>query len=146
MGYLQRAIILIAGIVSLGCSLGGPCAAEVIKFDIVRVESPAFGGRTFGAVGTYDRILARATIAVAPDNPRNTIIVDIDRAPRNARGEVEAVADVEILRPTVAANGNRRLFYEVLNRGGKLGFALFNDLPAVTNDLLKAPMPATVFL
>jgi hypothetical protein len=146
MGYLQRAIILIAGIISFGCSLGSPCAAKVIKFDIVRVESPAFGGRIFGAVGTYDRILARATIAVAPDDPRNTIIVDIDRAPRNARGEVEAVADVEILRPTVAANGNRRLLYEVLNRGGKLGFALFNDLPAVTNDLLKASDAGNGFL
>jgi hypothetical protein len=146
MGYLQRAIILIAGIISFGCSLGSPCAAKVIKFDIVRVESPAFGGRIFGAVGTYDRILARATIAVAPDDPRNTIIVDSDRAPRNARGEVEAVADVEILRPTVAANGNRRLLYEVLNRGGKLGFALFNDLPAVTNDLLKASDAGNGFL
>ena len=29
---------------------------------------------------------------------------------------VRAVADVEILRPTNAANANRRLFYEVLNR------------------------------
>src|SRR5579863_4512577 len=103
MGYFQLAAIPIAGTVSLGLSVFSPCAAKVVKFDILRVESPAFQGRTFGAIGTYDRIVARATIAVAPDDTRNKIIVDIGRAPRNERGEIEAVADVEILRPTVAA-------------------------------------------
>lgn len=146
MGHLQRAIILIAGIIALGSGLGSPCAAKVIKFEIVRVESPAFEGRTFGAVGTYDRIIARATIAVAPDNPHNTMVVDLDRAPRNAQGLVEAVTDVEILRPTIAAKGNRRLFYEVLNRGSKLGLALFNDIPVVTNDLVKSTDAGNGFL
>ena len=74
------------------------------------------------------------------------IIVDLDRAPRNAQGLVEAVTDVEILRPTVAANGNRRLFYEALNRGNKLGLALFNDSPAVVNDLAKATDAGNGFL
>jgi hypothetical protein len=142
MRPLQRAIVLIAGIVVFA----SPCAAKVVKFEILQVESPAFEGRTFGAIGTYDRILARATIAVAPVNPLNSIIVDIDRAPHNAQGEVEAVTDVEILRPTVTASGNRRLFYEVLNRGGKLGFALFNDLPAITNELGKATDAGNGFL
>ena len=116
MRHLFSAIILIAGILGLT----GPSAAKVVKFEIERIESPAFEGRTFGRIGTYDRIVAHATIAVSPDDPRNKIIVDLDRATRNAQGSVEAVADVEILRPTVAANGNRGLFYEVLNRGGKL--------------------------
>ena len=150
MGPLQRAIIRTVGAIALGSSLvgslGSPCAAKVVKFEIVRVESPAFEGRAFGAVGTYDRIVARATIAVVPGDPHNTIIVDLDRVPHNVRGEVKAVADVEILRPTVAANGNRRLFYEVLNRGGKLGLALFNDNPAVINDLAKASDAGNGFL
>src|SRR6516164_5524786 len=101
MGNLLRAIIPIAGIIVFT----NPCAAKVVKFEIVRTESPAFEGRTFGAVGTYDRIIARATIAVAPDDPHNSIIVDVDRATRNTQGQVEAVSDVEILRPTNAANG-----------------------------------------
>lgn len=134
MGQLGRAIALIAAIVIFA----GPSTAKIVKFEILKVESPAFEGRTFGAVGTYDRILARATIAVTPDDPHNRIIVDLDRAPRNAQGQVEATTDVEILRPTVAVSGNRVLFYDVLNRGSKLGLALFNDLPAVTNDLVKA--------
>jgi Alpha/beta hydrolase domain len=142
MRHRLSAIVVTAGIVGLT----NPSAAKVVKFEIVRVESPAFEGRSFGSVGTYDRIIARATIAVAPEDAHDTIIVDLDRAPRNAQGLVEAVTDVEILRPTVAANGNRRMFYEVLNRGGKLGFALFNDIPAVVNDLAKAADAGNGFL
>ena len=142
MRQLRRAIMLIAATIVFA----SPCAAKIVKFEILKVESPAFEGRTFGTVGTYDRILARATIAVAPDDPHNKIIVDLDREPRNAQGLVEAVTDVEILRPTVAANGNRTLFYEVLNRGSKLGLALFNDIPAVTNDLVKATDAGNGFL
>ena len=142
MRLLRRAIMLIASIFI--CT--SPSAAKVVKLEVLKVESPAFEGRTFGAVGTYDRILARATIAVTPDDINNKVIVDLDRAPRNAQGQVEATTDVEILRPTVAAAGNRTLFYEVLNRGSKLGFALFNDLPAVTNDLVKATDAGNGFL
>jgi Alpha/beta hydrolase domain len=142
MGQLRRAIILIA----TTAMFASPSAAKIVKFEVLKVESPAFEGRTFGSVGTYDRILARATIAVTPDDPHNTVIVDLDRAPRNAQGQVEAVTDVEILRPTTAANGNRTLFYDVLNRGSKLGLALFNDLPAVTNDLVKAADAGNGFL
>jgi Alpha/beta hydrolase domain len=142
MSQLRRAVMLIAATVIFT----NPCAAKVVKFEILKVESPAFEGRTFGAVGTYDRIVARATIAVPPDDINNKIIVDLDRAPRNAQGQVKAVTDVEILRPTATANGNRTLFYEVLNRGSKLGLALFNDIPAVTNDLAKAADAGNGFL
>jgi hypothetical protein len=142
MRQVRRAVMLIAATLAFA----SPCAAKIVKFEIVKVESPAFEGRTFGVVGTYDRILARATIAVTPDDPNNKIIVDLDRAPRNAQGQVEAKTDVEILRPTVAANGNRTLFYDVLNRGSKLGLALFNDIPSVTNDLVKAADAGNGFL
>ena len=118
--------------------------AKVVKFEVVRIES-AFEGRTFGSVGTYDRVVARATIAVAPDDPHNRVIVDIDHAPRNAQGLVEATTDVEILRPTVAANGNRRLIYDVVNRGSKRALAMFNDSDA-GNDFSKAADAGNGFL
>ena len=142
MRHLLSVMILIAGMIGLA----GPSAAKVVKFEIVRVESPAFEGRSFGAVGTYDRIIARATIAVSSDDSHNKIIVDLDRVPRNPQGLVEAMTDVEILRPTIAANGNRRLFYEALNRGNKLGIALFNDHPVVVNDPAKAADAGNGFL
>src|ERR1700709_2366434 len=142
MRHLLRSLVLIAGLISLV----SPSAAKLVKFEIVRVESPAFEGRSFGTVGTYDRIIARATIAVQPDDPHNSVIVDLDRAPRNSQGLVSAGTEVEILRPTVAATANVRLFYEALNRGGKLGLALFNDNPVVVNDLVKATDAGNGFL
>jgi hypothetical protein len=142
MQHLLRSIALIAGIMAVA----SPSAAKILKLEITRVDSPAFEGRSFGSVGTYDRIIARATIAVSPDDPHNSIIVDLDRAPRNVQGLVSAVADVEILRPTVAANGNRRLLYEVVNRGNKPGLALFNDNPAAVNDPVKASDGGNGFL
>jgi hypothetical protein len=141
MKHLLTRIALVIGLIGLA----GPSAAKVAKFEILRTESPAFEGRTFGTVGTYDRIVARATIAVAPGDLHNSIIVDIDRAPRNEQGLVEAVSDVEILRPTIAANGNRSLFFEVLNRGDKLQYDIFNDL-RIVNDLSKAASAGNGFL
>ncbi|HTE97844.1 MAG TPA: hypothetical protein VK621_04280, partial [Bradyrhizobium sp.] len=72
MLHLLSAVALIASVVGLT----NLSEAKVVKFETVRVESPAFEGRSFGAVGTYDRIVARATVAVSPDDPHNTIIVD----------------------------------------------------------------------
>ena len=122
-----------------------PAAAKVLKLEVLRIESPAFEGRSFGSVGTYDRIIARATIGVSQQDPRNAVIVDIDRAPRNAQDLVEATADVEILRPTVAANGNRRLVYDVVNRGGQRALVYFNDARA-GNDPIKAADAGSGFL
>src|SRR5882757_3359020 len=83
------AIIVAAGFMGVV----GPAVAKVTKFEIVRVESPAFEGRSFGAVGTYDRIVARATIAVPPDDPRNKVIVDLDRAAAIAKAAQQLVQD-----------------------------------------------------
>ncbi len=139
---------LASSVTAVACLLAfsPPSSAKVVRFEITKLESPAFEGRSFGTVGTYDRILARATIALAPNDPHNTIIVDLDRAPRDADGLVEAVADVEILRPTHAANGNRRLFYEVLNRGNKPGYALFNDTLTSVNEPIKASDAGSGFM
>ena len=129
MRQLGMGIALFGGMVAGLIGPAEPSVAKVVKFEIIRIESPAFEGRVFGPVGTYDRIIARATIAVAPGDARNSVIVDVDRPPRNAQGLVEATTDVEILRPTAAANGNRSLIYDVANRGGKRLLGYFNDGP-----------------
>ena len=100
--------------------------AEVIRFDILQ-NVPAFEGRAFGSVGPYVKITARAVIAVDPADPRNTVIADIDRAPRNASGRVEATADVVLLRPADPSRGNGTLLVDVPNRGRKLAPQLFDD-------------------
>ena len=101
--------------------------AEVIRFDVISLESPAFEGRVFGDVGQYQKITAKVTIAVNPKHVLNQGIVDIDIAPVNDDGFVEAIADVVILMPMDLHKGNKRIFYEVLNRGDKISLILLND-------------------
>jgi hypothetical protein len=84
------------------------------------VESPNFEGLSFGSVGQYEKIRARAYGEVDPADPRNAIITDIALAPRNQNGNVEYSTDVYILKPINMSNGNGRIFYEVVNRGSKL--------------------------
>jgi hypothetical protein len=132
-GDFMKRLFAAAGVLA-ATMVATPSHAKVIKFEILKTESPAFGGRTFGSVGTYDRVFARATIALSLSDPHNGIIVDLDRAPRDPQGLVEATTEVQIVRPTNLDNGNHRLFYEVLNRGSKLGLALFDDTPKVIND------------
>ena len=107
--------------------------ARVVEFEVTSRQAPTFDGRSFGIVGAYDKIIGRAKIALRPDDPNNAGIVDIDRAPRNASGDVEVTTTVYILKPADASKANGKLFYDVLNRGRKLGLELMNDAPA-SND------------
>ena len=103
--------------------------AEVVRFEVLEVESPTFEGREFGSVGPYEKIVARAFLEVDPTDPHNAGIVDLKQAPRNAAKRVEFVADVVILKPIDLAQGNGRIFYEVVNRGRKRSLGLINDAP-----------------
>ncbi len=100
--------------------------AEVIRFEVLQ-SGPAFEGRSFGSVGPYVKITARATIAVDPADPRNAIIADIDKAPRDEKGLVEATADVVLLRPADPLRANGTLLVDIPNRGTKLAPQLFDD-------------------
>src|SRR3954447_17299191 len=89
------------------------------RIDHVDVTSRAdyLGGKTFGFVGAYERIQGRAYFALDPANAHDRVIVDLDKAPRNAKGEVEFSADIDILVPKNGGNGT--LFINVPNRGGR---------------------------
>ena len=93
---------------------------------IVYTSTPAFGGQSFGAVGTFDKLVGTAFGEVDPKDPRNAIIQDIELAPRNARGMVEYSADIYVIKPHDMTKGNRILFYNVHNRGNKGGLNTFN--------------------
>ncbi len=83
-------------------------------------------GKSFGLAGPYEKLVGRAYFAVRPEDPHNRQIVDLDKAPRNQRGEVEFAADIFILRPKDAARGNGSLLLEIPNRGGKAILRLIN--------------------
>jgi hypothetical protein len=68
-------------------------------------------------VGAYEELAGEAEFAVNPNQPLNSVIVDLPLAPRDAEGKVRFTADVRILRPVAAERGNRGLFLDVVNRG-----------------------------
>ena len=118
--------IVCTAIAVLGCAVPpGPATtgarhSAIQRIEITSVESPAFEGRAFGAVGQYQKIRGKAYAEVDPDDSRNAVITDLGLAPRNARNKVDYAFDFYILRPVDIAKGNRKLFYEVSNRGRKL--------------------------
>jgi hypothetical protein len=110
----------------------GTARGELVALEVIRRE-PFAGGMAFGKTGPYERIVAVARFAVDPNHPRNRIIVDLDKAPRNADGKVEFEADVFILAPKDPAKGNGAIFYDVNNRGNKLALRFFNLAPGGNN-------------
>jgi hypothetical protein len=116
---------------------GEPAQAEVTRFEVVSI-APAYAGTVFDKIGAYEKITAKATVAIDPADPRNAVIADIARAPRNPAGRVESVVDVEVLRPVDPRQGNHTLFYEVLNRGHKMAPGAINDAAGASAALDKA--------
>jgi hypothetical protein len=103
--------------------------ARVTQIVIKTVESPAFGGRTFGTVGAYERISGQVIGEVDPNDRRNAVIVDIALAPKNPNGTVTYSTDFQILRPIDRTKGNLRLLYEITNRGRTNALEILNDSP-----------------
>ena len=101
-------------------------SARITRIEITQIESPAFGGATFGAAGMYEKLVGRAFGEVDPHDFRNRDITDLELAPRNARGMVEYDTGIIVLRPIDATRGNRRLFYELTNRGVILSLRAIN--------------------
>ncbi len=103
-----------------------------LKIDVIE-RSPFANSMTFGECGSYERIKGRATFKIDPGITLEHKIVDLDKAPRDAQGQVECVADFFILKPVDPSRGNRRLFFDWANRGNKRCLQFFNDAPG-SND------------
>jgi hypothetical protein len=111
-------------------ALALPLGAEAITaISIDRVE-PFAEGTTFGEAGAYERVIGTAKGEVDPNDPRNRGIVNLDKAPKNARGLVEYETDFFMLRPSDPAKRNGRILYEVNNRGRKFLMHWIMDAPA----------------
>ncbi|MBB3949924.1 alpha/beta hydrolase domain-containing protein [Aureimonas jatrophae] len=141
----RRIARTLTGSLLLGAAmLAGPAEARIVRFEILETV-PAFGGRSFGDVGSYELVRARAIGELDPKHPRNAVIADLDLAPTEGDGMVGYSTEVEILRPADPAKGNHRLFFEVLNRGNKLAPGNYNDAPS-GNDMRKPEAAGNGFL
>jgi hypothetical protein len=76
--------------------------------------------------GDYEKLGGTVELELDPTHPANAAIVDLDRAPRNARGRVEASADFMVLRPRRPPARGATALLEVSNRGGKALLPYFN--------------------
>src|SRR5262245_10922961 len=101
------------------CIAAAPAAARLTEITVTSTE-PFADGAAFGDVGAYERVRGTFKGELDPADPRNKVIVNLDKAPRNAAGRVEYEADFFILRPADAARGSRTIIYDVTNRGRKV--------------------------
>jgi len=114
--------------------------ARITKIQITTKESPTFGGYSWPGVGQYEKIAGKAFGEVDPADPKNSVIVDILLAPRNANGRVEYSFDFYILKPIDLTKGAHKVMYEPPNRGRKTWAALGrvfsggNDPGSITNE------------
>lgn len=87
--------------------------AKVVKIDVAS-RAPIAGG--------YELITGTFHGELDPKDPKNAIITDLSRAPKNARGMVEYSATFQLAKPLDMAKASGFLFYNVPNRGnGRAG-------------------------
>ena len=98
--------------------VAAPADARITKVTVTK-ESPTFGGYAWPGVGQYEKLTGKAFGEVDPLDPKNGVIVDIELASRNARGNVEYSFDFYILKPMDLTKGAHRVMYEPPNRGRK---------------------------
>ena len=92
-------------------------------------------GISFGDVGAYELLEGTARYAVDPSHARNQGITDLELAPRNSAGQVEFSSDFAMLQPVNLDRGNRRILFDVVNRGRKTALT-FNGVPIPTDATL----------
>src|ERR1051325_10213589 len=118
--FAVACVLVVAGMAYMAV----PGHASIRKIQIIAKESPTFGGYSWPGVGQYEKIVGKAYGEVDPKDPKNAVIVDLQLAPKNARGKVEYSFDFYLLKPMDLSKGNHKMVYEPPNRGRKTLSAL----------------------
>ncbi len=100
----------------LACVHTASAHAQVARLEITSREAWN-GGQTMGSAGPYEILRGRIAGEVDPVDSHNTIIQDLQLAPRNPRGKVEYVATFALAKPVDLAKASGVLVYQVVNRG-----------------------------
>ena len=125
LGILGRVVLGVFAVALVMAFAPAAMRAEVTRVEITSKQD-ILGGKSFGAAGAYEKLTGKVYFAVDPNNPHNKIIVDLDKAPRNAQGKVEFSADIFIVRPKDPSKGNGALIFDIPNRGNKGVLSAFN--------------------
>src|ERR1700687_322287 len=142
--FRRRAIAPITIALTLLLTVGAE--ARVMRFVIEERVSFA-NGMEWDTAGPYERLKGTAYMEVDPKDPLNAVIVNLDKAPRNARGMVEFSAPFLILKPVDITRGNHKLWYGINNRGNcGWGGLAFPPAPGTCNPLTVADVGANNIL
>lgn len=109
----KRVFVFVAALIALSSSLN----ARVVRVEML-AKADLLEAKPFGDAGAYEKISGKIHFAVKPEDPHNRLIVDLDKGPRNAAGEVEFASDFYVLRPKDPARGSGTALIEIPNRGG----------------------------
>ena len=101
----------------------------VQRIEITERETSVFGGAEFGAAGPYERLHGTVFGELDPTHHLNAGIVNLDRAARNTRGNVEYQCEFRILKPLDLDRGNGCMVYDVPNRGNQPIMPRLNGAP-----------------
>lgn len=112
----MRRPMLLAASALISATLIDPAGARLERVQVDSV-APAPDSDKAGAI-RYEIVRGRFFGSLDPADPHNSIITDIEGAPRDARGRVGYWATFAIARPTDRAKASGVLFYDVPNRGG----------------------------
>jgi len=97
----------------------------------IHSRAPVLAGQAFGKTGAYEKIAGTLRFAADPTHPLHQRITDIGFAPKNADGHVEFSGEFYVLRPVDPDRVNKRLLFDVVNRGRKVALGMLNSAPRV---------------
>jgi len=100
--------------------------ANVVRLEISARE-PLADGASFGNTGAYERLSGIAHFEIDAAAAAYRSVVDLALASVNRAGRVAFSAEFCILRPVDLARGNRRILFDVINRGNIRALQFFND-------------------
>ena len=119
---LRRFLVLGVGIVGAAIGSSSPSRALVNQIVIdqtvtLNLSPVPLGSSTPGAATSYTIYQGRIFGTLNPNDPHNSLITDISQSPMT-NGNVNYIANFQIVTPTNPAARSGLLIYEVPNRGG----------------------------
>ncbi len=124
---MKNACVLWGIVAAVSVVAPRPGEARVVRMTVEQTR-PFAGGKSFDAAGPYVRLEGTAFLEVDPKDPLNALIVNLDKAPRNAKGLVEFRSRFVIIRPVDLAKGNQKILYGINNRGNPIELR-FHEFP-----------------
>ena len=98
-----------------------------IKSIEIREDNLLENGKTFGNIGQYREIKGIAKFILDPNDEYNKKITDIENISTNNQGLVEFSSDIHIMLPLDSSKSNKKIIYDVNNRGNKVMLSQFNS-------------------